>query len=388
MFPMPSLNPPSYGSAYVMTAALVFLLSSCTKPTELKYDVQGPLLITNDKGAEIPSVQVLDQRGNALEKHPEIKFSLEPESIGLLEKTRIVPMKNGKGKLIASLEGTEVSPVTIGVEIKVVDEVRIACASPCLLHVGEGIPLSASVLGLGGPMEASVELVPADTAIVQMESGLAKGVSPGKTTVSATVGDKTGSVAIEVLPAVDELRMVCPTPPFLLTTKRGQPPPTAERSCEVGHRGNVRLNVQAYSTGKAVNEQVNEWLSSDNSVRVVSGEVSGESIGGGIVSAKLAGLVVDLPVVVVDGSKKDYPVCREGAPQEKIELLYDLSSVRGAKLQDKANMRCQSAGRACMESTAEELREAASTLELDESGLRFFVESVIAGKMNKCCCQP
>src|SRR5688572_3103476 len=107
----------------------VLAIAACKKPASLEFTPAKAVVITNDKGAPIPTVVVKDADGNPIEDAKPV-LKLDSDIATLDEKlNKLIPVKNGSGKLTATLE--ELPPAAVDVKVQIIDELNITCADPC-----------------------------------------------------------------------------------------------------------------------------------------------------------------------------------------------------------------------------------------------------------------
>lgn len=359
----------------------------CAKPAAVVFEPAKPIKIRDAKGAAAPKVVVQDEEGAPLADAPAPKLTFAPDGVVKLDGGQLKPLKNGKATLLASLEDGPSAKLSI--EVDVVDAVTLTCADPCVVKTGATLKPIATATGLGLPLSGPFEWASSAPAIADVDAaGVVTGKAKGGAIITAKLGEKSATIEVSVEPNVDELRLFCPWPPFVVVRKQGQPPPPdSPLSCETIEGETVRLLAQAWGGGKQVDTELS-WTASNASVTVRGGEVTARAQGGAAVEAKVGDLAVELPVSVYDPKRKRRPGAAECADpasySAEVSLPLPLKDEAGAPVAPRA-LRCAAAAAAgCVKGGLADLVKGTEAL-VPELKTTLF-EHGLAERAARCCC--
>lgn len=368
-----------------MLAASV-LAVGCAKPTSIAFSPAAPIVIDNELAAPLPAVVGLKEDGTPVDSPPAATFSVEPEGIVTIEAGKLAPLKNGRAKLVATAEG--LPPASVDVLVQVIDDVKITCPDKCTAHVGETVPLTAAASGLGVAVTDGLTWQSSDPAKATVDAtGKLTAVAAGEVLVTARIGKKSAEQKVLIRPAVDELRLICPWPPLFVRHKLGSAPDSLDRSCDVMEGDSVTLRAMVMSAGAPVEGETIEWKSSDPSVRVINGVVTGDRVGGSVIEVRAAGLVVELPVSVQKPKKKSECASPESfATQTPVTMK--LTTPSDATWESNTALRCQDENaQQCIQRAVAEITASARVIPLDAAGLESFGTISLEASARRCCCR-
>ena len=363
---------------------------ACAKPAAIVFDPGKALLLEDSKGAPAPKLVVQDEDGAAMKDAPEPKVTFAPDGVVKLEGGKLTPLKNGKTTMIAMLEDGPSAKLTI--EVKVIDALSLTCPEPCAVKVGSTLKPIAAATGLGLPLNGPFEWSSSATAIAEVDTatGVVTGKARGAAIITAKMLAKSATIQVNVEPNVDELRLFCPWPPFVVVRKLGQPPPAESAvSCETIEGESVRLKAETWAGGKPQEAEL-LWTASNAAVTVSKGEVTARAVGGAAVEAKVGDLAVELPVSVYDPKRKHRPGPAECAAPASfsaaLSVPLPLKDAAGAQVPPRA-FRCASAASgACVKGGVADIVKATSSLVPELKDALF--EHALTERAARCCCAP
>jgi hypothetical protein len=359
-------------STFALCALAVFAVA-CDKPSKVVFEPSDDVSITTSEGADLPAVQVKTKSGKSVSKGMTPTITVAPEGIVSLDGGKLTPVKNGKATLTASVP--ELKPATLEVSVDVVDDVKLSCPNPCTVGVGNRVLINASVHGLGGPVDKPLEWKSAKPDVATVDAATVTGVASGTTTITATAGGKTASLDVTVLPALDELRLYCPNPAYVLVEKKNAPP-AANRPppCQVLQGGNARLLLHGAKGIEVVVPPATWSSSSTGSLLVIDGEISARDLGFASVSAVVGDLKVEMPIQVQSGRVEQ---CTDPLGYG-IETAVTLASGTTA-----AFMCASPAAGECIKSAAPDVDNAQAPPEL----MPTVVTHALGEHARRCCCK-
>lgn len=362
-----------------LTVALAACLSAafvlgCDKPSKVVFDPSDDITLTTPEGADLPAVIVKTKSGKTVSKGMTPTITVAPEGIVSLDGGKLTPVKSGKATLTAAVP--ELKPATLDVVVDVVDDVKLNCPNPCTVGVGNRVLINASVHGLGAPVDKPLEWKSSKPNVATVDAATVTGVASGTTTITATAGGKTASIDVTVLPALDELRLYCPNPAYVLVEKKNAPP-AADRPppCQVTQGGNVKLLLHGAKGIEVVVPPATWSSSSTGSLLVIDGEISARDLGFASVSAVVGDLKVEMPVQVQSGKVEQ---CTD-------PIGYGIESTMTLANASTHAFMCASPSAAeCVKSAAAEVDKAQAPPEL----MPTVQQHAMSEHARRCCCKP
>lgn len=286
---LPPSSPEFKGSLCVLV--LVALLAGCrSEPASLTLEpLPGPLL-TYDP-VPLPRAVVKDAKDRPLEPQPEVTFSVEPESLLLVNNGQLYPQVSGAGLLTATVKDSPVS-ASMAVQVSLVDRVSLECLGnkSCAYLEGEAIELKAALISGDRPLEG-VELeakwTSADSAVARvLGAGKLHALSPGQT-----------EVKVELAGRLKGTQLIRVVKPARLHIDCGE-----EEYCSVIQSEQKRLTAKVLAEGDIHLPQVPvTWSSSAPevlAVRGLDGTIEGLREGSAFLTASAGGVESQLRVVV------------------------------------------------------------------------------------------
>ena len=366
------------------------LAGACAKPAALVFDPPAPIVIDDAKGVPAPKVVVQDDKGKAMEGAAVPKLTFAPDGVVSVEGGTLKPLRNGKTTLLAALEDGPTAKLSL--EVFVVDAISLTCPVPCTAKVGATLKPIAAATGLGVPLIGPFAWSSSSAAIAEVDAatGLITGKAPGAAIVTAKIGNKSATVEVTVVPNVDELRLYCPWPPFVVVRKAGQPPPPEVNvSCETIVGETIGLRAEAGGAGKQQDAEL-QWNASNSAVTVSKGEVTARTVGGAAVEAKVAELAVELPVSVYDAQRKHRPGATEcAAPatfSKAASIALPLKDAAGAPVTPRAFVCVNAAAETCVRSGVADIIKATEALAPDLGAA--LLDHALNERGRRCCCRP
>lgn len=283
----------------VLACAASFALG-CDKPAKVIFEPSDEIVIDSTAGADLPMVVVKTKGGKTVTKGVVPTLTIDPEGVVSLEGGKLTPLKNGSAKLNAAVPG--LPGASVDVKVNVVENVRLTCPMPCAVGVGSRLLINAQVDGLGSPVDKVLEWKSTKPDVATVEAATVTGVASGTATITASAGGKTSSIDVVVLPALDELRLYCPNPAFVVVERKNAPPAdTRPPQCLITQGGSARLLVQGAKGAEVFSPPVTWQSSSTSSLLIIDGEISARDVGFASVSAIVGDLKAEMPIQVVSG---------------------------------------------------------------------------------------
>lgn len=373
----------------VVVAGCVTLAGSCAKPAALLFEPAAPVKIEDAKGAPAPKIVVQDEDGKPMDKLPPPAMTFAPEGVAKLEGDLLVPLRNGKATLLASIE--DGPSAKLAIEVFVVDSLSLTCPEPCTTKVAATVKPIAAAMGLGLPLVGAFEWTSSAPAVAAVDAatGVITGKAPGAAMVTAKMGGKSATIEVTVVANVDELRLFCPWPPFVAVRKAGQPPPPEPAvSCESVVGETIGLRVETWGGGKPQGAEV-LWTASNSAVTVGKGEVTARTVGGAAVEAKVGELAVDLPVSVYDAKRKRRPgaaECAEPATYSVASsIVLPLKDDAGAAVPPRAFVCANAAAASCVNGGVADIVKVTTALVPDLGAS--LLDHALAERGRRCCCR-
>ncbi len=364
----------SLAIAAFAACALAAPLMGCDKPSKVIFEPGDDITITTPQGADLPAVLVKSKGGKLVSKGVTPTITVAPDGIVSLDGGKLTPVKSGKATLTASVP--ELKPATLEVVVDVVDDVKLNCPNPCTVGVGNRVLINASVHGLGAPVDKPLEWKSLKPDIATVDAATVTGVASGKTTITATAGGKTASLEVTVLPALDELRLYCPTPAYVLVEKRNAPP-AANRPppCQVTQGGSAKLLLHGAKGVEVVVPPATWSSSSTGSLLVIDGEINARDLGFASVAAVVGDLKVEMPIQVQSGRVQQ---CTD-------PIGYGIEAAATLANGTNHTFMCASPSAAdCIKSAGPEVDKAQAPPEL----MSITVMHAMSEHGRRCCCTP
>lgn len=375
--------------AIVTVIVATLLCAACAKPAALAFEPAKTIVIEDAKGAPAPKVLVLDEEGAPMKDAPAPQLTISPDGVVKLDGDKLKPLKNGKATLMAKLEDGPSAKLTL--EVRVIDAVSLTCPEPCAVKVGATLKPIVAATGLGLPLTGPFEWSTSAAAIAEVDAstGVVTGKAKGAAIITAKMGVKSATIEVSVEPNVDELRLFCPWPPFVVVRKAGQPPPAESTvSCETIQGETVRLRAEALAAGKSQEAEL-LWTASNSAVTVSKGEVTARAIGGAAVEAKLGDLAVELPVSVYDPKRKRRPGAAECADPAgfaaAVSIPLPLKDEAGAPVPPRELLCAAATAAACVKGGVADIVKATEPLVPELKSALF--EHALAERAARCCCK-
>lgn len=353
---------------------LIPAVMACDRPSKVVFEPGDDIAITRTEGADLPAVLVKTKGGKIVSKGMTPTITVAPEGIVSLDGGKLTPVKSGKATLTASVP--ELKAATLEITVDVVDDVKINCPNPCTVGVGNRVLISASVHGLGAPVDKPLEWKSSKPDIATVDAATVTGVASGTTTITAMAGGKSASLDVTVLPALDELRVYCPSPAYVLVEKKNapaaanRPPP-----CQVTQGGNSKLLLHGAKGVETVVPPATWTSSSTGSLLVIDGEISARDLGFASVSAVVGDLKVEMPIQVQSGRVQQ---CTD-------PIGYGIeASTTLASGTSHAFMCASPAAAECVKGAGAEVDKAQAPPEL----MPILVNHALSEHARHCCCKP
>jgi hypothetical protein len=265
------------------------------------FEPSDDIVIESAVGADLPLVIVKTKGGKTVTKGVVPTLTIAPEGVVSLDAGKLTPLKNGTATLTASVP--ELPPASVEVKVSIVENVRLACPMPCVVGVGNRVLINAQVEGLGGNVDHVLEWKSSRPEVATVEAATVTGVASGTATITATAGGKASSLDVIVLPALDELRLYCPNPAFVIVEKKGAPPAeTQPPQCLITQGGSAKLLLQGAKGAEVFTPPVTWQSSSTSSLLIIDGEINARDVGFASVSAIVGDLKAEMPIQVVSGN--------------------------------------------------------------------------------------
>jgi uncharacterized protein YjdB len=229
--------------------------------------------------------QPLDDQGNPLVGRMVLFFTNNASVATVTSSGVVTGQAQGTATITATSEGKSAT-TAVTVNPRTPNAVIITPAQ-LLVQEGDTAALSVQVLdNLGQPLpNSAVTFSTSDAAVATVSSsGVVTGVLPGKATVSATSGGKTGAAEVTVTATPVATVVVTPAQPSILQGR------------------SVALTAQALNAnGQPLTGRTVSWSSSTPTIAdvTVSGFVTGVSVGSTVIFASIDGVLGWANVTVV-----------------------------------------------------------------------------------------
>jgi uncharacterized protein YjdB len=265
--------------------------------------------------------QPLDDQGNPLVGRMVLFFTNNASVATVTSSGVVTGQAQGTATITATSEGKSAT-TAVTVNPRTPNAVIITPAQ-LLVQEGDTAALSVQVLdNLGQPLpNSAVTFSTSDAAVATVSSsGVVTGVLPGKATVSATSGGKTGTAEVTVTATPVATVVVTPAQPSILQGR------------------SVALTAQALNAnGQPLTGRTVSWSSSTPTIAdvTVSGFVTGVSVGSTVIFASIDGVlgwanvtVVPTPVAAVTVS----PATSSVAIGQTVQLTAVTTDASGSTL--------------------------------------------------------
>jgi hypothetical protein len=372
---------------------LVCLIAACAKPATVAFEPPKPVVIESAGGTPAPRAVVRDANGNEL---PDVRPVMAVDAADVVQfdpaTEKLLPQKNGAAKLTATVEG--LPPAALAIKVLIVDELSVRCAAPCAVRVGETLKFGVTAVGAGGaPLDAEITWTSDAAAVASVAGAEVRGVAPGEATITAALGKRNASVRVTVKAPIDEVGVVCPTPPrVVVQAKTGDSlPAPADFACELVDGEDVKLPSFARGAGKLIMSERIDWKSSDASAVVVGGVATGKRPGVAVLEARVGDIAAELPVAVYAPGKRPRPAACRVAPEARaVELTAgaQLQSTRAAAVLS-ARVLCETtAAKRCLDDGVDAIKRALAMTALDDETMLSIGKALTADRASRCCCSP
>lgn len=282
--------------ARVVVLAALSLGTACSqKPATIDFNGIPPGTLETIDTIPLPAVVVKDEKGEPLETQPPIEWSTRPDGIVQVIGTTLTPIKSGSVKLVAKVKETDVTREH-PLKVQLVDRVSLKCEpETCRYAPGDRFRLRAEVRSGEELLEGlALDWTTEQREVLDAISGgefIAK--APGVAKIKVSVRGVVATQTIFVESAVDQLVVLCPTPPQAYVA------PSADElrtSCVVEIGDNLDLIVEARGDGEVMDRGASFTSTNPSYVGVSGGRVTGVQEGAAIVEVRVDNLVVSLPV--------------------------------------------------------------------------------------------
>lgn len=368
--------PPRSVATTLLTVLVALVGTACDKPYRVVFDREDDIIIDSREGAPLPAVIVKTQKGKVVTKGVTPTITVSPEGIVSTADGKLTPLKNGEATLTASAPGLK--SATVDVKVDVIDAVKLNCPSPCVVAVGSRVLITANAESLGARVDKPLEWKSSKPAVATVDAGTVTGVSSGTATITATAGAKTTSIDVTVLPGLDELRLFCPNPAFVIVEKKGAPPPaTKPPPCQITQGGSAKLLLLGAKGNDVFTPPVTWSSSSTSSLLIIDGEISARDVGSATVSAVVGDLKVEMPIEVVSG--------RVDQCTDPLGYGIEANTALTVAAQAKFDFMCASPSAAdCVKAAVAEVDKAQAPAEL----MQTLTAHAMSEHARRCCCKP
>lgn len=182
-----------------LALALALLSAGCgAKPSSIRV-TPGKLTFYGIKKSQIVKVEVLDKKGRVLEGTP-VSWESSKPNVATVESTGLV-RSAGAGSTVLTVK-TEGASATLSAVVHDVAAVHVSPSRMTLAGAkGSTAPLWAEVLDSAGkPVDLKPEWTSSDAKVATVSpEGVVTGVSEGRVSVTAALGDVGGSVDVRIL---------------------------------------------------------------------------------------------------------------------------------------------------------------------------------------------
>jgi hypothetical protein len=177
------------------------LLGCGQVPAEVKFAGDEKVVVYGKDAVAVQAVTVNDKDGKAMEKQPELKWSVADDSVAKLEGDKLVPQKSGSTAVKACVMDSLCKEYTFQVALP--DKVVVTGNEGVEWKTGAKATLAAKVMS--GELEVPGQLVAwaSDNAAVATvdDKGEVTAVAPGTANVTATSGELNAAVALTIVDA-------------------------------------------------------------------------------------------------------------------------------------------------------------------------------------------
>jgi hypothetical protein len=267
-------------------------------------------------GTPLPLPRCTSSNGKQLPLPLDAAWAVEPPTLADIRDGRVIPRESGEGALVVSLERGK-ARARLPLLVALVDTVRVRCAEPsCQVRPGQTLRMRATALSRGVPMAGvAVRWTSSKPAVATVdEDGVVTAVAPGNTAVQALAGDVPTSTRVTVVPAPDEIVIICPNPPFSVAAQHPLGMRGTSAACITAMERPTRLLGQLRAGGVVVPSSDVTWRSLNEKIALVTGGVvTGLSKGTTLVEARAGELAVSMPISVLP------QVAADGLPTECVE---------------------------------------------------------------------
>lgn len=183
-----------------MTATLVILLAACApQPASIQFADVGPSTVHETTPVKLPTAQVLDAKGQAIEPAPVVTWTASPEGVATLDATAgtLTPVADGSVEIVAQVGEVK---GTWSLQVSLPDEVRVAGAPEGgAMPMGAPVTLTAAVYdGEQALSDMAVTWTSSDENIATVADGVVTPVAEGDVVIAAAGGGHSADVALKV----------------------------------------------------------------------------------------------------------------------------------------------------------------------------------------------
>ncbi len=297
-------------------------------------------------GTPLPLPRCTSSNGKQLPLAVDTTWSVDPPSLADILDGRVIPRESGDGALLVSMDGGKVR-ARLPLLVVLVDTVRVRCAEPsCQVRPGQTMHLRATALSRGVPLVGvAVRWSSSNPAVATVDDdGVVTAVAPGNAAIRALAGDVPTSTRITVVPAPDEIVIICPNPPFSVAAQHPLGMRGTSAACITAMERPTRLLGQLRAGGVVVLSSEVTWRSLNEKIALVSGGVvTGLSKGTTLVEARAGELSVSMPISVLPQVASDglpTTCVEEHGPERALKLVTNNRITFAVRCPGPASERC------------------------------------------------
>ena len=167
-------------------------------PANVKFAGDEKMMVYTTDAVPVNAATVNDKDGKALEKQPELKWSVSDESVAKLDGGKLTPVKSGTTKVKACVTDTLCKDYSFQVALP--DKVALSGGDGVEWKVGAKAALTAKVMS--GEVEVpnpTVTWTSDNPAIATVDAGNVTAVAPGTAKITATSGTLTAELPLTIL---------------------------------------------------------------------------------------------------------------------------------------------------------------------------------------------
>jgi hypothetical protein len=249
-----------------------------------------PAQIFTGRPISLPVATLKDAAGKPLESPPEVRWTIEPNSVAGIEGGRIVAHADGLATLIAETRSPPLRAMA-PLRARIADAFTVACQPACGVHVGERVKAEFVVSSDGERFVEPCDFGLDGAAFERRGDGEYQAVSPG----TATLDCGPARAQLRAAQPIDRLELRCPS-------ELGAPKRATR--CVVPDESLVNLVVSATAQGAPTTPLGLSWSSSDREViAVVDGRLEAHQPGKTRITASADGVSAELEVQVAPAGR-------------------------------------------------------------------------------------